>query len=104
MQIPVDTKNTMDGFLRAIKDIKQVLLGRVTFFDNIQASGPVEVTVSTADTEFEIDHNLGRIPLAFFAYGENMATIIYASDTAWTANKIFLKSSVGPATFKLIIV
>lgn len=103
MQIPLETKNTMEGFLRAIKDIKQILLGRITFGDNIQSYGPLEVTVADADTDIGIAHSLGRIPTGFFAYGEDVATIIYASSIPWTASQITLKSSVGPATFKVTI-
>lgn len=102
-QIPLQTVGTLEGVLRAIKDIKQVLLGRVTFVDNISASIQDVSTSIPADTDIEIDHTLGRPAVGFFAYGIDMAPIIYKSSTPWTASKIFVKSSLSPVTFQLII-
>lgn len=49
----------------------------------------------TADTEFSVSHNLGRVPSGFVVTKTNKAGIVYDSGTAWTATAIYLKCSAA---------
>lgn len=102
-QVPIATQGTMEGVLRAIKDIKQVLLGRVTFGDNISIR-TVDITTSiTVGDDIAVPHNLDHIPTGFIAYGVDMPAHIYKSSTPWTQSQIFVKSDTSPLTFQIII-
>jgi hypothetical protein len=103
-QVPITTPGTMAGILQAIKDIKGVLRGRLTFGDNISAETGITVTTSgVVGTDIPVDHSLGRIPTGFIAVGLDAPVIIYQSSTPWTTTQIFLKSDTSPATFNLTI-
>lgn len=101
-RVPINTDNNPAGHFRAIKDIKQALLGRLTFGENIQST-VTEVTFVTANADQTINHGLERIPVSFIAHAD-VATNIYKGTVAWTDKTITLKSSVAPAVVTLTIV
>ena len=102
-QIPLSTQGTIEGILRAIKDIKQVLLGRVTFGDNIACKVVTDTYAGAPNTDIVIDHNLGRIPTGFVAFGVGMSATLYQGTAPWTKTQIVLSSSTTPVTFQVII-
>lgn len=102
-QVPLATPSTLAGVIRAIKDIKQILLGRVTFVENISANITTVHSLVPVATDIVIDHTLDRVPTGFFSFGLNVAPIIYASSTPWTKTQIFLKSNLSPVDFQVII-
>lgn len=57
----------------------------------------------TANTEFTIVHNLGRIPVGFDVKRINSASTVFDSGTAWTKTKMFLKCSGGNAIITLFV-
>jgi hypothetical protein len=60
----------------------------------------------TANTEFAITHNLGRIPQGYFVGGVNPAGTLYqlaGSGTAWTTTQIFVKCTVATVSFEVYI-
>lgn len=102
MRITLDTVKSLDGLFKAVQDIKALLLGRLTFEDNIQSTIKT-VTFPDADTDLIITHGLERIPTSWLATSD-VATNIYKGSVAWTSQQISLKSSAAPATVTLIIV
>ena len=102
MRITLDTIRSVDGLFKAVQDIKELLLGRLTFGDNIQST-TVTVTFPDADTDVIVKHGLERTPTAWIA-ASDVATNIYRGSVAWTTKQISLKSSVAPAVVTLIIV
>ena len=70
---------------------------------NIQCSKASGTTPSTANTEFPVAHNLGRIPVTFFGHVNENGTL-YQSTTAWTSSEIYLKSSAASAKYSLVII
>lgn len=74
------------------EQIESILNGGVTFTDNFQ-SAIVSVTFSAANTQVQIAHSLGRIPVGYILTKASAAMIIYDGGSANTANDIFLKSS-----------
>jgi hypothetical protein len=60
----------------------------------------------TANTEFAIAHNLGRIPQGYFVGGVNPAGILYqlaATGTAWTTTNIYVKCTIVTMGFTVYI-
>lgn len=102
MRITLDTTKTLDGLFKAVQDIKGLLLGRITFGENIQSTTKT-ITFTAANTEVLIPHGLGVIPTAWIG-ASDVATNIYKGTTPWTAQQISLKSSIAPAVVALIII
>lgn len=102
MRIPIEIIDTMAGHFRALKDIKQALIGRLTLGDNIQSS-VVTVTFATANVDQTINHSLERIPISYIANAD-VATDIFKGTVPWTDKTITLQSSVAPAVVTLTII
>lgn len=72
---------------------------RLGFLD-LREPSRFEVTApATPDTEFELSHNLGRVPSGYFVASQNGAGSLYDSGTAWTSKKIYFKSSVQDTVY-----
>ena len=61
------------------------------------------VTITSADTEEIISHYLSRNPIGYIVVNINKDATIYDSGTAWTSDKIYLKSSADATVASLII-
>ena len=63
----------------------------------------VAVTCPTsANTEFIVRHELGRVPIGVLVMHKDRAVDVYDSRSdAWTATSIFLKATVASAVIKL---
>jgi len=75
-----------------LDQIQSILNGGITFVDNFQAS-TISANFTAANTEFQLSHSLGRIPVGYILINASAAMIIYNGGSANTANDIFLKSS-----------
>jgi hypothetical protein len=59
--------------------------------------------ITTADTETEILHDLGRVPLEGFVWWKTSPARIYRGSTAWTDEKIYLRASQSVSGKMLLI-
>jgi len=85
------------------QQISEILLrlGKVSF----RESSRFNVTShAVAGTEFELEHNLGRVPEGFIVIRKDKAGSIFDSGTAWTKNKVFLKSDAVSMNVTLIFI
>lgn len=89
----------------------RVLAGNVSFGttmtnsepgSNVQNSKATGTTPAAANTEFAVNHILGRVPITFFHHTDN-GGVIYKSTTAWTKTQIFLKCTTVSANYSLVI-
>jgi hypothetical protein len=65
----------------------------------------IPVTAPGANTEFAVNHTLGRIP-QFYWFNSDRACNVYqlaSTGTPWTATTIYLKCSVSGAVLQLVI-
>lgn len=60
-------------------------------------------TPATPDTEYEVMHGLGVIPSGFIVIDKDKAADTYRSGTAWTDEKIYLKTNVATATLTILV-
>ncbi len=59
------------------------------------------VSNGTANTEFTVRHDLGRIPTKFAVVNKDKAGDVYKGSTAWTKEAIYLKCSVASVALTL---
>ena len=88
---------------KTIENLLKNLDRRVDFENNIDCV-IVDVTdTGTADVEFTVDHNLGRVPSVYF-WNISKSGFVYDSNrTGWTTTQMTLKCSAANATLKLVI-
>lgn len=73
------------------------------FYNGTTDSG---TSPSTANTEFAITHNLGRIPTGYVLIASNPAGSLYQTPTTgtpWTKTQIFVKSTTASMSYVVYI-
>ena len=62
------------------------------------------LTPTGADSEFPVDHALGRIPVSVsIALADKHATVRTSSLGSWSGNRIYLKCSAASVTLRLLL-
>jgi len=56
------------------------------------------------NTEFAVNHNLGRIPFGFIFMGGSNQGHVYKGTTPWTKTQIFLKETQGTNGFSILVI
>jgi hypothetical protein len=60
------------------------------------------LTPSVSDTEFPVDHGLGRLPVSVLPCINDSYGVLKASNqAAWTSERIYLKCNVASATIRI---
>lgn len=72
--------------------------------NNVDAHKVIATSPAAPNTEFAVNHSLGRVPMGMLYLGGSNPGMVYKGATPWTATQIFLKESVGSNTFLLLIV
>jgi len=87
-----------------INEVKGILNGGIKFSDNLDAR-LITFTSGLSDVETEISHSLKKVATGYVIYGQDKAGSLYISTggTAWSIDKIYLKSSVSNVTYKIIV-
>lgn len=97
----------------AIRNLIRAVNGRLSFGDGSQSSqsGNIDghtkqVTFAVADTDYEVPHGLGRKPIGIVVLdpGADGAVVRPASQGSWTAERMFVRSNVAPATALFVVV
>lgn len=92
--------------------IVNALNGKLTLGDGAQSSkaGNIDaqwitvLTPAVADTEFAVDHGLGRLAVGAVIFTSDKAATIYVSSTgSWTSSRLYLKCNVASATLRLLV-
>jgi hypothetical protein len=107
-------KQSMESNIRRLEQdtsqLFEAFKGRIRFGtgtdgdrgDNISGEWQV-VTSADANTEFEVTHGLGAVPIGFLVINVDKGSVIYDSGTAWTATSIFLKATEATTTMKIFL-
>lgn len=85
----------------ALQDIVAQINGELTFGENIKCRF-LSVTFSSANTEVQVSHTLGKVPRGYLCFSSSAAARVYDGDSDSTSSAIFLKSD-APATVGLIV-
>jgi hypothetical protein len=101
---------TLNSFMRSAT---RLLNGGVSFGDGRQSThaGHIDghtiefVAPPVADTEFEIPHDLGRVPIGFLALAQDGPGVLYKSNPGgWGVERVFLKCSEANVTWLIVLV
>lgn len=91
---------TVLGFLS--QNLKEILDTGISFDDNMDVSFVTVTTHATANTEFAVTHNLGKVPTRYVVVGQNAAGSVYDGTTENTKTTFYLKSNVSAKSFRLM--
>lgn len=92
--------------------VTSVINGKLTIGDgtsgakagNFDGQFITVLSPAAADTEFAIDHALGRIPVSVrVALADKHATVCTSSLGSWNGNRIYLKCSGSSVTLRLLL-
>lgn len=104
------TQSSLIDFLRMFRrkweSVTGVINGRVGFGDgtnpdNIDLVWKSVTTPGSANTDFTVTHNLGRLPVGYLVVSKDKACDVYDGSVASTITDITLKATVATATLKL---
>ena len=76
--------------------------GRITFVDNIKASGPHVVTFPSNGVQ-EVPHSLSAVPGGFIIINKSAACDVWQASTTWTDTKIYLQGSAAATVTVYVI-
>lgn len=81
-----------------LKNIVKVVNGNLDFQTNFNCV-LVNITFSAVDTDTQVTHNLGRIPVGRIVYAQSMKNVVYDGSKKSTPSSMFLRcSSTGTAS------
>jgi len=108
-----DYKSIFDRFQGSVKKyveaITSVLNGQVSFgngtdVDNLQGRWVNTISPAVANTDFTVDHNLGRVPVGFIVISVDKAAVIYTGTIAWTTTQMTLKASAATVALRIFVI
>jgi len=106
----IDSKGPVEpGLDTTYKRLAVVLNGRVSFGDglsrdNIDGEWVDVPDTGVGDTDFTVQHNLGRRPVGYIVMRSSVATMIYDGSIPATLTEITLRSATDNANVTLFIV
>jgi hypothetical protein len=107
------TKKSLDDFVQMIKNIYQnfsqafnghVGYGDGTNSDNIDGSWINVVAPVGANTDFTVNHNLGRIPSGYWVMQKDRACDVYTGSIGATSTQLTLRATVASAVLRLFVI
>jgi hypothetical protein len=73
--------------------------------NNMQCWKAKGATPATANTDFTIQHSLGRVPLTINGQDTNNGGVLYRSPaTPWTKTTITLRCTTATAAYNVIVI
>jgi len=103
----------LDEFTGVLSDVLNnlvtVLNGRISLGDAKAGSANIEghpldvADTGTADTEFILTHNLGRVPVFYLWNTSKSGTVYDSQRSLWTTSTLRLKCSAANAALKVFV-
>src|SRR6266404_674654 len=106
-------QNSLNGFVQMLKTVYQnfiqILNGNIGFgdgtnLDNINGSWINVVAPVGANTDFTVNHNLGRLPVGYLVMQKDRACDVYTGSVGATSTQLTLRATVASAILRLFIV
>jgi hypothetical protein len=57
----------------------------------------------TPDTDFTIDHKLGKVPISIVGQDTTNGALLYRGSVAWTATTVTLRSTKASSVYNVIL-
>ena len=92
--------------------IAKVVNGGISFGDTMSnKDGDINIncwkaqgtTPGAANTNFTINHSLGRVPLTIVGQDTNNGGLLYRGSVAWTKTTVTLRCTTATATYNVIL-
>lgn len=90
----------------ALQAIYREFNGRITFVDNISASGPLVATFVDSSTPVMVKHSLNKVPVGFIMINSSAGISLFqpnATQYPWTQNQVVLQAS-GAGTISFFVI
>lgn len=71
---------------------------------NIQCSKASGITPGVANTDFVVNHTLGRIPITIAGQDTNNGGFLYRGSAAWTKTTATLRCTTVSAQYNLVLI
>jgi len=106
-------QKSLNDFVQMLKTVYQnfiqVLNGNVGFGDgtipdNISGSWINVVAPVAPNTDFTVNHNLGRLPVGYWIMQKDRACDVYTGSVAASATQLTLRATVASAVLRLFII
>src|SRR6266404_8746556 len=106
-------QKSLSDFVQMLKTVYQnfiqVLNGNIGFGDgtipdNINGSWINVVAPVAPNTDFTVNHNLGRLPVGYWIMQKDRATDVYTGSVAATATQLTLRATVASAVLRIFII
>lgn len=106
------TQTSLGSFLRMLskmwENLARLINGNVTFgdgtnIDNINGSWINVTAPATPNTDFVVNHNLGRLPSGYLIMEKDRACDVYTGSAAPTKTQITLRVTVASAVLRMFI-
>lgn len=105
---------SLESLRRWLEQYGRVLAGQVSFgatinnadnqSRNIECSTAHGTTPGTVNTDFTIQHTLGRVPVTIAGQDTNNGGLLYRGSAAWTATTATLRCTTATAAYNVILV
>lgn len=107
-KIPSDLVSLIRALRDQFKELARVINGNISLGDgtdpgNIDGGWVSAVTDATPNTNFTVQHNLGRIPVGFLVVDKTANLDVWRGTTASTETDLTLQSDVANETILLFI-
>src|SRR6266403_1108071 len=106
-------QKSLNDFVQMLKTVYQnfvqILNGNIGFgdgtnLDNINGSWINVVAPVGANTDFTVNHNLGRLPVGYLVMQKDRACDVYTGSVGATLTQLTLRATVASAVLRLFIV
>lgn len=108
-EVPRELARFAEQLAAILDEYKAVINGRLSLGDaqggsaNIDGQ-PIEVAdTGLVDTEFTVQHNLGRIPIYYLYTIDKAGTVYDSQRSLWTSSTLRLKCSAANASLKIFV-
>ena len=103
---------TLQNLSRWMEIVAQVLGGNVSYGSSMantdedlnlliwKASG---VSPGVADTDFTVNHSLGKIPITIVGQDTTDGAVIYRGSVAWTTTTVTLRSTKANSVYNVVV-
>lgn len=107
------TDTQVTSVVDAVRQLLRAVNGRLSFGNGVHSSqsGNIdghtkEVTFTNANTDYEIPHGLGRVPIGLIVLDVNVdgAVVRGGSRGSWSNTRLFARCNVAGTTALLVVV
>jgi hypothetical protein len=98
--VKIPRRGTIDSW---VEKIASICNGQLELTENIRSMTVDATAPGVADTDFTVEHNLGKVPTAFIANLSVAGFVYVQSRTQWNTQTMVVRCSVPSATVRFVV-